>query len=72
MNRATQIRQKRTLLLLAVSLRAQAEAEREALDHYWTGMRTFSSGVALDGWYVAQRMAEALERVVETEQEASR
>jgi hypothetical protein len=77
MNRATQIRTKRQLVTLAVSHRVLsdhvavlADAIDEALARYRTGRRTASSGVRLDGWYVAQRMAEVLESVMNTELEA--
>jgi hypothetical protein len=72
MNRASQIRQKRTLALLAVSHRTLRGAIEDALTHYWIGMRTFSSGLPVDGWHVAQRMAEALESATEPEQEVAR
>jgi hypothetical protein len=70
MNRASQVRQKRTLVLLAVSHRALAGAIEDALLHYWIGMRTYGSGLPVDGWHVAQRMAEALEAVTPGEEDA--
>lgn len=48
---------------LRVPHRRLAGAVEDALLHYWIGMRTFGSGLPVDGWHVAQRMAEALESV---------
>jgi hypothetical protein len=74
MNRATQIRQKRTLVLLAVSHRALAKASQEALTHYWVGLKTAGVGLPVAWDYVAQCMAEALEGPLgdALEQEAER
>ena len=71
-NRATQIRQKRALVLLAVSHRALAEASQEALTHYWVGLKTAGVGLPVAWDYVAQCMAAALEGPLETVQEAER
>jgi hypothetical protein len=57
--------------LRGVPHRRLAGAIEDALLHYWIGMRTFSSGLPVDGWHVAQRMAEALEGATD-EQEVRR
>jgi hypothetical protein len=70
-SRATQIRQKRTLVLLAVSHRALAEANQEARRICRT---TFERPpLVLGGWEEAMlAVYRALEAPLETEQEVDR
>jgi hypothetical protein len=67
-NRASQIRMKRSLGTLTSSHRALSCAIEDALTHYWIALKTAGVGLPVAWDVVAQRMAEALEAVTEQQE----